>query len=107
MPLDKAMVSLTGDGLVASVECVSYAGAVWLVTMWNEAPREGWKTPKRTVRLDSLRWMPSNFAGCRYLVKDPLPKALFEDPAPFAEAGPFAVDEAPPQIRVEIPTGIH
>lgn len=95
--MDKAMIAYAEDGQLGSVDCVSYAGAVWLVAMWNEAPREGWKTPKRTVRLDSLRWMPSSFAGCRYLVKDPLPKALFEDPRPFAAAEPFVVDEAPPE----------
>lgn len=105
--LDKAMVALSDDGRVCSVECVTYADAVWLVTMWNEAPHEGWKTPRRTVRLDSLRWMPTSFAGSRYLVRDPLPKALFEDPAPFAATERIVVDEAPPPIRIEIPKGVH
>jgi hypothetical protein len=108
MKLKTAMAHFSdGAGELFSVECIEHAGHTWLVTRWNEAPAEGWKTPARLVMLDNLPHQKTGRAFGDYNVQVGLPRSLFYDPAPWSGELPFVVVDQPPEMRVPIPRGIH
>jgi hypothetical protein len=105
MKIFSVMVS-DGTGL-HSIGAIEYENNIWLVPVWIESPHEGWKKPERIIRLrrDRFQSMPPGFQA-NFFVPLPIPKVVFSGRVPPELASEYEVVENP-QIRIEIPKGIH
>lgn len=111
MRIYTTMISISGDPALENglhlADTIEYQGGLWLVPEWSEAPSEGWKKPKRIIRIDKFRHepMPGPYPA-DYLLHETVPKAVLDGNAASALVIGFVVIEAP-DISFEIPRGIH
>ena len=108
MKIYKAMVFLdTPDGAIYQMDVIQHDGRFWLVPMWIESPSEGWKKPARIICLDTLKHQKSiGSPTADFVLNVPLSKAVCDGRfLPLAKSEYITVEA--PNIRIDIPKGIH
>ncbi|MGD0488095.1 MAG: hypothetical protein ABSB94_12980 [Syntrophorhabdales bacterium] len=75
----KTLVGNDRDGDILSCDAIRYKDKLWLVPHWRENKIEGWKSPARLIRMDTLRFqnLPPGFHE-DFVLNDPLPKVLLD-----------------------------
>jgi hypothetical protein len=102
----KALIAVREEGFHRA-DVIRVGGKYWIVPTWLEDPVQGYKSPERLVRLDSLRHRKGvpGHPELDFEVYDPVPRAvLFGDP-PARGSGFRVVRKS--KVRVPIPRGIH
>lgn len=105
----QVLLGLDSGGDLFNCEAVEHAGQLWLVPHWLVAPELGVRRPARIIPMARFRSqkMPETWAQ-DFVINDPVPKALFDDPIPREIAERFGVIEEPPDILLYFPaSGIH
>ena len=63
----------------------------WLVSRWLLDISSGRQRPERLVAIAPFDPQTTTFAGCRWMIKRPVPRFLFDDPAPQVEGTEYVV----------------
>ena len=104
MKLLKTLVPFD-DGIYL-VDTIEYEGGLWLVPEWIAGkPSKGYSRPARIIRITFLQ-RSGPFGKADHVLKDPLPKGVFEGHVPTELKDVYVVIENP-DIVVEIPPTYH
>ena len=95
------------DGNIHRCDTIEYEGGLWLVPYWIENISEGYKSPVRIIRMDTLQFQRiSGFGDSDFLLNDPIPKSVLDGQTHKQGSFSFVVVESP-DIRVPIPSRNH
>jgi hypothetical protein len=88
------------DGLL---DTISWENGLWLVYKWTAAPTEGFRTPVRAIRVDTLRYrkLPLGQIGDFELL-DPIPIGVLDRTASLEEMRGYVVKVGLP-LEIPIP----
>jgi hypothetical protein len=105
----RTLIAITDESTIFQADTVEYQGKLWLVPEWLEAPTEGWKKPRRIIRLDGLEYQRLEAGDPRgnFVLKWPIPRAVIEGRDQNAANNGYVVVELPLGIQVPIPRGFH
>lgn len=106
MPIAGRAYVQTDGGEGVTVDVILRGGHPFLVPMWLDSPDGRETKPARIIPLDGLRHQDQPQFQPRWVVNDPIPKAVLEGRASSAEAMRFRVIEAP-EIVLPGPRAIH
>lgn len=97
------LVTKDRDGGIVICDTIRYKDKLWLVPYWNENMTEGWKTPGRLIRLDTLPYQvaPGGDFPFKFVLEDPLPKSLLEHHIRPPKKTVYEVADAP-EIHISI-----
>jgi hypothetical protein len=102
-PMHRAQF-ITDDGHVGTCTVIILGGLPWLVPWWIDSP-DGRST--RPARIVGLAWVEhqriERDGQTEFVVNQPLPKALFENPIPLGSVTGYVVLEGP-NIQFPIPS---
>ncbi len=111
MKITATLTAISGDpkreNELLLMDTIEHEGKQWLVPEWLEAPTEGWKKPARIICLDGVPRdpLPPSYPA-KFVLKNPIPKAVLDGQIPSGTEAEYVVIEAP-DIRFDIPRGIH
>lgn len=95
------------DGKIYILQAIKREDGLWLIPSWLENPSEGWKIPERIIRVDPSEY--EELGGdypAEYHTKHPVPRAVLNGQSRTVEGISYDVVERP-DIRIQIPPGIH
>ena len=72
-------------------DVVEHENQWWLVPRWLINTSVGKRQPERMIAIASFLPQPTKMGGCRWMLRQPMPKFLFDDPAPKVEGTIYAV----------------
>ena len=107
MEILKTLVGFSDEGSLFECDTILHDGEYWLVPEWLESPEAGHRRPARIIAMAGLRYQDMTGGWKqRFLLKDPMPKSVFDGRTPPQAAFGFRVVDLP-EIFLEIPKGIH
>jgi len=95
----KTIVGFDDSNSLLAVDTIEYEGKLWLVPKWLESPTEGWRQPAHIICLTTL---PHEKWGDRFLLRCPMPRAVFDGRRQQETKGEFVVVNLP---DVRLPLG--
>ena len=101
------MMGSDQDGKIYTLEAIKREDGLWLIPSWLENPAEGWKIPERIIRVAPSEY--EELGGdypAEYHTKHPIPTAVLNGQSQTVEGIYYDVVEMP-DLRVQIPSGIH
>jgi hypothetical protein len=94
-----AMISIENEGVFVC-ECVEYDGKVWIVPEWKDYPAKGYSRPARIICLSNLPHT-GRFSGVDYVLRDPIPRAVYDGhPTEEQRKSYFVIEN--PEVFVDI-----
>lgn len=96
----KALVA-NSEGLY-SIDVIEFEGGLWLVPEWIDHITEGWTSPARIIRMDTLPYQrDTGLTDTDFVVNVTIPTELLDgkDPQSVKTDFPFEVRDLP-EIRV-------
>lgn len=84
------------DGLF-NVDVIEFEGGLWLVPQWLDNKAQGWTTPGRIIRLDTIPHQRVDGQAYHFVVNVAIPKAILQgdDPTKVATEYPLEVRDMP------------
>jgi hypothetical protein len=86
------------DGTIYTVDVIEYQSGLWLVVLWRVNPTLGLQKPERIIRLDILPHQDlgePGFGPHRFVLNEPIPKAVLDGTTPPEQAHGFVVIDRP------------
>lgn len=88
------------DGLF-SIDVIDYESGLWLVPEWLDNKAQGWTTPARIIRLDTIPHQRVEGQNYHFVVNVSIPKALLQgcDPSKVTTECPLEIRDMP-EVRI-------
>lgn len=95
MKIYKTLISFDDEGKIYKCDTIRFEGKFWLVSRWLDPPGTGNTMPERIVLLDALPHQKMSFAGCDFLLRHPIPKAVLYGEIPSELKNKYVVIDRP------------